>query len=416
MMSGIVTASNNFDIAIIGAGIVGLSLAKQLHEKDPLLSIVVLEKELKAGLHSSGRNSGVIHAGIYYVPGSIKAKVCIEGAKRLKEWLLKKNLPYNQCGKIIIPTKKEQDRQIDLLEERGKANGAEVTILDEKQINKLTPYAYSATGRALWSPNTAVVNPLRVIEELCNELEEQGITMMFGEKNISHEKESNRIRLTNDHIISYGHIFNCAGLHADKLAHKFDVGKNYILLPFKGKYWEIKKTCSVQPKINIYPVPDLDVPFLGIHYTPSSNKNGTVTIGPTAIPAWGRENYERNKGIEPNLLIKNIALLGKQYLLNKGKIRRYTHEQAFINITPLLVNEARKLIPEITYNDIQSSNKVAIRPQLFNQTTNQLEEDFVCLNGKRSTHVLNAVSPAFTASFSLADLIINESKIYASET
>lgn len=399
----------SFDIVILGGGIVGLSLAYQLIKHRITNSIIILDKERELGLHSSGRNSGVIHAGIYYQPKSLRAKVCVEGGKRLSEWILERNLPYNKCGKLIIPTKPEQDRELDLLKTRANENGAKVEMWDENKLYEFEPEVRSASGRALWSPNTAVVNPKVVIKRLQQELEQSGVKFYLRE-NYTHKVHSEQyIETSRGEQLSFGHLFNCTGLHADRISQQFGVGNEYSLLPFKGLYWQINEECPIKINTNIYPVPDLSVPFLGVHFTPSADSPSIVTIGPTATPAWGRENYEGIRGIETSLLLKNINILTEQYLLNRGNFRKYAHEQAFITITPLLVKAARQLLPNLRRQHVRISKKVAIRSQLFNNKKKHFEDDFLCLQGAKSTHILNAISPAFTASFALADLILKNS-------
>tara|TARA_B100001173_G_scaffold309009_1_gene320465 strand:- start:1730 stop:2962 length:1233 start_codon:yes stop_codon:yes gene_type:complete len=398
------------DVVILGGGMVGLCIAHQLIERNITKKITILDKEKKVGEHSSGRNSGVLHAGLYYKPGTLKAKVCVEGAKRLKQWIKEKKLSINNCGKIIVPTKVELDSQLDLLAERGRANGAKVELWDSDQLSELIPEARTSSGRALWSPETAVVKPLKVIEELRNDLENKGVQFMFNEKNYLFEPESKKIILSNGSTLNYRHLFNCTGLQADRIAHKFGIGKEYTLIPFRGLYWQLKKNCTIKLRTNLYPVPDLNVPFLGIHFTPSADCQATVSIGPTATPAWGRENYRGLKGIETSMAASNIGILARQYLNNRGRFREYVHQQAFLAMTPLLIKAAQELIPKIKRNDIELSQKVGIRSQLFNRITETLEDDFLCVAGPHSTHVLNAISPAFTASFALADLILDESQ------
>ena len=206
----------------------------------------------------------------------------------------------------------------------------------------------------------------------------------------------------------FSHLFNCTGLQADRVAHQFGVGGHYSLLPFKGLYWQLKPGCPIQPRTNLYPVPDLNVPFLGVHFTPSADSSPLVSIGPTATPAWGRENYRGLQALEPAMAFTNLAVLARQYLVNQGGFRRYVHEQAFLALPPLLLRAAQELIPAVRAEHIELSQKVGIRSQLFNHRTQRLEDDFMCLPGASSTHVLNAISPAFTASFALADLILDQ--------
>lgn len=399
----------SFDVVIVGGGMVGLCLAQRLLDRDITRSIAILDKEPALGAHSSGRNSGVLHAGLYYKPNSLKAKVCVSGANRLRQWVIDRNLPLNTCGKVIVPHKLELDTQLDILAERGRANGASVEFLDEHQLSELEPSVFSSSGRALWSPNTCVVKPLTIVKQLQSELTTQGVKFFCGELNWTVYPHLRSIRLSDNSSLSYSHFINSAGLNSDRIAHLFDIGLQYFLIPFKGLYWQLKSSSPVKPSTNIYPVPDLNVPFLGVHFTPSADSTSIVSIGPTATLAWGRENYRAFNGIELYSSLKNIGVIANQYLSNRGGFRRYVHEQAFLSIPPFLVNSARQLIPSLKAEYIELSQKVGIRSQLFNTSTNMLEDDFICLHGANSTHVMNAISPAFTASFALADLILDSS-------
>ncbi|MCP9861498.1 FAD-dependent oxidoreductase [Cyanobium sp. Cruz-8D1] len=398
----------NGDVLILGGGMVGLCLAHQLVERGIAGSITVLDKEPELGRHSSGRNSGVLHAGLYYKPGSIKAQVCVGGARRLRAWVEERGLPLNACGKVIVPPRPELDGQLDVLAERGTANGATVEFWDEIHLRELIPEARSASGRALWSPNTAVVKPITVVRRLQQELQERGVSFLTGRSGWTAEPERRQLRLADGGTINYVHLINCAGLQADRVAQPFGVGHEYTLLPFKGLYWQLKASCPIQPRANLYPVPDLNVPFLGVHFTPSADATPLVSIGPTATPAWGRENYHGLQALEPAMAAANLTVLARQYLANRGGFRRYVHEQAFLALPPLLLRAAQQLIPAVRAEHLELSQKVGIRSQLFNRHTQRLEDDFLCLPGPASTHVLNAISPAFTASFALADLILDQ--------
>ena len=398
------------EIIIIGGGMVGLSIAYQLIERNISKNIVLIEKESNIGMHSSGRNSGVIHAGLYYKPNTLKAKVCVEGGNRLKNWMKERKLPINQCGKVIVPTSKNLDSQLDILYERGKKNGARVEYLNNRQLQDLVPDSIAITNRALWSPNTSVVNPKEVVFRLKEELLKKGLKIFTAEKKWKIDPINNELTLSDGVKIIYDYLFNAAGLWADKIAHKFNIGKEYILIPFKGNYWDIKQQSKIKIKTNLYPVPDLNLPFLGVHFSPD-NLNNKVTIGPTATLAFGRENYNHFESFELANSMKNVALLMNQYIKNKFKFRQYVHNQAFLSFQPFLINEAKKLIPRISLEDIVISKKIGIRPQLFNMSKNKIEDDFLYINTNKSTHILNAISPAFTSSFALADLILDNSKL-----
>ncbi len=403
--------TTNKDIVIIGGGIVGLSVAHQLIERRITHKITIVDKEEQLGMHTSGRNSGVLHAGIYYKPGTLKAKVCVNGAKRLLSWIKDRNLKVNECGKIIIPTKDNLDSQLDELLERGRLNGAKVELWDEKQLHEFFPQAKSASGRCLWSPNTVVIKPKDVLACLEKDLISKGVSFIKGDQITKVNLNENTIKLTSQTSISFSHLFNCAGLYSDKVAHLFGLAKQYVLLPFKGLYWQVRKDSLIKVPSNLYPVPDLSVPFLGVHFTPSADLIPNISIGPTATLAFGRENYRGLESIEPFMSIYNLSILARQLITNEGGFRRYAREQSLQSFQPFLVRAAQELIPDINANDIEPSQKVGIRAQLFNVKESRLVDDFLCINAQASTHVLNAISPAFSASFELADLILNESNL-----
>ena len=398
---------DNSDVVIVGGGIVGLCIAYQIKKKCRNLKITLLDKEEKLGLHSSGRNSGVLHAGIYYKPNTLRAKVCIEGSKRLKEWCEEQSIDFLKCGKVITPQKQCFDDQIDLLYDRGKANGAEVSIINEAEFNKLVPDGRTASGRALWSPNTSVVNSLLVVNRLRKLLVELGVKFLFNCSISNVDLKNNKLLLSNNNNISFGYLFNTAGLSADKVSKLFGVGTNLTLLPIKGIYWRLSPEAPFKFSTNLYPVPDLNVPFLGVHVTPSPS--GNVFLGPTAIPAWGRENYKGLEGFDLMMSGQTIYHLFRQFMSNNNGFRKYTYQQALLGIKPLFFRAARELIPALQIKHLLPSEKVGIRAQLYDTKKCSLIDDFYIENTNTTTHVLNAISPAFTSSFSLADLIIKSS-------
>ncbi len=396
----------NCDFLIAGGGMVGLAIASQLINRKISRNIVIIDKEIKLGMHSSGRNSGVLHAGIYYEPDSLKAKVCISGAKRLKEWIKNRGLSINNCGKLIIPQKLSLDSQLDILYERGIKNGAKVELIDSREIAKIAPYANITSGRGLWSPNTSVVNPLEIINELKKEIQNKDVKILYSLKNIIPNEKLDCVEVDRKIKIKYGHFINATGLQADKIAKNFNVGLDYKIIPFKGIYWKLRDNCPINVNLNLYPVPDLNIPFLGVHFTPNC-LNNLVNIGPTAIPAFGRENYRFFENVEPQNAIFDISFLAKQYLNDEDGFRKYVNEQAFLGFPFLFLKSAQELIPNLKFNHLEPSNKVGIRAQLFNLKTKKIVKDFLCLNGVNSTHILSAISPAFTGSFAFADLIID---------
>ena len=400
------------EIYIVGAGMVGLCLAHQLRSKYPKKKIVLLEKEQDIGMHSSGRNSGVIHAGIYYEPDSIKAKVCINGGKRLKKFCRDEDIEINECGKVIVAQDPQLDSQLDFLFERGKKNGAKIEIISQNKFRSLVPFGDSSTKRAIWSPATSVINPKQVINKLKDKLISMGVEIIFNcqiefvnlKTNIITFSINNESRHAN-----FSFLFNCAGLYADKVAKLFGISENLLIFPFKGIYWNLDPDSHLEFNTNLYPVPDLNVPFLGVHVTPSYD--GNISLGPTAIPSLGRENYKGFENIETLNSFKFLFNLAKQFVKNENGFRKYSLEQALHGIKPLFYMSAKKLIPDLKIKDLIPSNKIGIRPQLYDIKKERLIKDFVIKNSSNSTHILNAISPAFTASFEFADLIINQSTI-----
>lgn len=398
------------DIVILGGGMVGLCIAHQILEHNPDTKVTIVDKEPELGAHSSGRNSGVLHAGIYYPPGTVKATVCVNGAKRLRAWCENEGLPILSCGKVIAPQSESLDPQLDLLYDRGKKNGAEVYLIDHDEFKGKVPFGRTASGRALWSPNTCVVKPKSVLNRLAKILKSKGVRFLLGVSLLDVDPEKSHLILASSsstHTLEYGYLFNTTGLQSDRVAQKFSIGMKYTLLPFKGLYWKLDPKAPFQFTTNLYPVPDLNVPFLGVHVTPSPD--GTVSLGPTAIPALGRENYRGLEGFEPIMSMRFMVDLADQWLRNSGGFRQYAREQALHGLKPLFVNSAKELIPGLKSEHLLPSEKVGIRAQLYDRSSGKLVQDFKLECGANSAHVLNAISPAFTASFELADLILSQS-------
>ena len=397
------------ECTIIGAGIVGLTLAYRLLERKIFKNIIIIEKEKEIGFHTSGRNSGVLHSGLYYKPGTLKARVCSRGARRMRQWIVDRKLSINDCGKIIVPTSKEEELMLDVLLKRGKENGCDIELLEKHNFESNFPNVFSSNGKALWSPKTAVVKPKEVLYQLEKELINKGVKFFKNSQLKKVNPLEKSLFLNNSIKVVYDFAFNTTGLQSDRIARLFNIKHPYTLLPFKGLYWKLKSDIPLKIKCNVYPVPDLNVPFLGVHFTP--DLTGNISIGPTATPAWGRENYKGLEAIEAGMAIKNLTLLTNQYLMNRGGFRKYVHEQAFQTFRPFLINAAKKLIPSLKSEYIEPSEKVGIRAQLFNLEKKALVDDFITLNCEGVTHILNAISPAFTSSFELADVIIDKSEL-----
>jgi len=390
------------DFLIIGAGIIGLAIAKALREVYPEKEICIIEKETSLGAHASGRNSGVLHAGFYYTPDSLKAKFTRQGNQELKEFCEEKGLRLNKCGKIVVAKNEGELEILFELKRRGDINGVELYIITERELKDLEPNA-KTYKHALLSPNTATVDPLEVLKALESELREKEIKFFF---NSPYKK-----KLSDDlGIIAGGKIFkaekiiNCAGLYADKIAKDFGFSKYYELVPFKGIYLEYKENDQFI-KRNIYPVPDIRFPFLGVHFT--VRVDGKIKIGPTAMPAFWRENYERFKRFNFEELIE-IIKWDTLMFIKKAEFRRLAVEEMKKYSKSYLIEQAKMLVYNIPSADLFKWGKPGIRAQLIDKRSLTLIQDFVVEGNKYSVHILNAVSPAFTASFPFARYIVKE--------
>lgn len=391
--------NTNADFVIIGAGIIGLTMALELIKRFPEAKIIVVEKEKSIGLHASGRNSGVVHSGIYYHENSWKARVCAEGAALMKAYCKENHLPIRDIGKIIIPTGKNDGTAFDTLLSRAHKNGVKAESIDSQRLKQLEPMASSAIEKAIFIPETAVIEPKTVLSHLEQELKKMGVFFQFGSQFQSINTQTKTIFFENQQI-SYGHLYNAAGLYADKVAHQCGAGKQYTMLPFKGMYYKLSP--EKQDNINhlIYPVPDMNVPFLGVHYT--KNIEGTVYLGPNAVPVFGRENYTGFNNVHLTESVRNFWILARQYAGNINGFRAYAHQEIPRFWKSNFVKAVKKLTPEIQAEDILPCSKAGIRAQLYDNEKKELVMDFLIEKGQNETHILNAVSPAFTCSFSLA--------------
>ncbi|MDA8560436.1 L-2-hydroxyglutarate oxidase [Nitrospinae bacterium] len=391
------------DFLIIGGGIVGLSIARELKKRYPESSIIILEKEDKCGLHASGRNSGVLHAGFYYTSDSLKAKFTRVGNQQLTEFCNSKNIPLNNCGKLVVAEKPEDIPQLDELLLRGKKNNVTLHDITEKEAQKIEPRV-KTLGRALFSPTTSSVDPSQVMQVLTQEVLSLGVKIYNKTRFI---KRKNRVVETTRGNYEAKYIVNVGGLYADTIAKQFGFSRNYCILPFKGLYLYSEEPIG-SLKTHIYPVPDLRNPFLGVHFTVMAN--GMSKMGPTAIPAFWREQYT---GISNFRLgeFAELSLRQAGLFLNSNfdfkqlawqEIRKYSRSH--------LVNLASPLLKDVKLSNFKKWGKPGIRAQLLNIKNNTLEMDFIIEGDHQSIHILNAVSPAFTCAFPFAAHVCNQIK------
>jgi len=389
------------DVVIIGAGIVGLSLAKEIARRG-VGDVLVLEKEDALGRHASGRNSGVLHAGIYYAPDSRKAKTCLAGNRLMRAYCQEKGLPLLECGKVIVARDAAELPILDELALRAAANGARVEMLDEKALAEVEPSARTV-GRALWSRMTAVVDPHEVLQSLRADLEASGRVRIRTGVELLAAAGPAAVRTTAGEV-GYGRLVNAAGAHCDKVARLFGVGEHYRLIPFKGIYRKLRKDARLVVNGNIYPVPDPRNPFLGVHFTRSVH--GDVYLGPTAIPAFGRENYGILAGVDgdaPRIAFEDAVL----FFRNAG-FRSVALSEPRKYIPAFLHRDAARLVHGFDPSEVEPAEKVGIRPQLVDWRTKQLLMDFIVERSGNTLHVLNPISPAFTSSMELARQVVAE--------
>jgi L-2-hydroxyglutarate oxidase LhgO len=398
----------SFDFVIVGAGIVGLTSAFELKKRYPRATIAVLEKEPALGRHASGRNSGVLHSGIYYGADTLKAKVCSKGAFRMMDFAEEHGIPYRRSGKVIIATCEQDLPAVERLLQNAKDNGIRAEKLDEKGVKEIEPYANPCRA-GIYSPDTAVIDSRAVLGRLCGLLAQSGIRFDFNQAVTDISEKGGSLSATSGKY-SYGYLFNCAGASADLIARKFGLCRDYTLLPFKGLYYKLRKERANLVRSNIYPVPDISLPFLGVHLTRVISDD--VYAGPTAIPAFGRENYGVLQGIRPGEGVKIGWQLARLYGRNQNNFRHLVHSEIRKYGKAHFLEAARRLVPDITADDLLPCGKVGIRPQLVNLRTQKLEMDFVIESTPSSLHVLNAISPAFTSAFAFSELLVE--RIHAS--
>ena len=392
-------------ILICGAGIVGLTVARDLVAAG-FDDILIIDKEPEAGKHASGRNSGVLHAGIYYAPGTLRAKSCLEGNFRMKQYCEERGLPLLKTGKVIVARDESELPTLRELYTRASQNGAKVDLIDDKQLAEIEPNAKSA-GQALFSHYTAVVEPKAILQSIQAELLETGkVRILFGARFTGlGQREGKRLNvLTTAGPISCAFFLNASGAYGDVVAHAFGLGKNYQLIPFKGIYKKVKAEKAHMIRGSIYPVPNIKNPFLGVHFTRGAH--GDVYLGPTAIPAFGRENYGILSGLDaeaPSILLRDALL----FLRNK-KFREVALEEPRKYNFMYFFNDAKKLVKELKPSDIESCPKAGIRPQLVDVKKNELVMDFVIEGTDESVHVLNSISPAFTSSLFFSEMLLKD--------
>lgn len=389
------------DFLVIGGGIIGLNIARTLKKKFLDCRVTIIEKESSFGLHASGRNSGVLHAGFYYTADSLKAKFTRDGNALLTEYCEQNNIPLNKCGKLVVALNEKEDALLDVLLERGRFNGVELQEISNDVIHDIEPRAYS-WDRAIFSPTTSSADPIAVIKCMEADAKREGIEIYYDSKYF--KKNHNKV-YTKNNIIDAKYVVNAAGLYADKVAKDFGFCDSYTILPFKGIYLKSDEPPGSY-QTHIYPVPDLNNPFLGVHFT--IQVDGKVKIGPTAIPAFWREQYKGLNNFKPHefwdISARTLSLfVNSEFNFAKlaiDEIQKYSRGR--------LAELAKQLVPDIDKKSFSKWARPGIRAQLINLKSRKLEMDFVLEGDQQSMHVLNAVSPGWTCSIPFSEYVVSE--------
>lgn len=388
------------DFLIIGGGVVGLSIARELKRRHPGLSVTLIEKESKVGLHGSGRNSGVIHAGFYYSADSLKAKLTRAGNIALTGYCEAKGIPLNRCGKLVVAKDAGDLAQMDELLRRGAANGVPLESVSEEEARAIEPRA-KTHERAIFSPSTSTADPHLVIRAMQEDALAEGIAIHHDTPYL---KRKGSTVLTARGDFEAGHVINAAGLYADRVAREFGFSDHYRILPFKGIYLYSNEPTGAF-RTNIYPVPDLRNPFLGVHFTIKAD--GHAKIGPTAIPAFWREQYHGFDNFSFGELVEVLFREAGLMLSANFDFRKLAIEEMQKYSRPHLVSLAARLAHGVKASDYTHWGEPGIRAQLLDIKSRKLEMDFVIEGDEKSTHVLNAVSPGWTCSIPFAGYVVD---------
>jgi L-2-hydroxyglutarate oxidase len=387
-----------YDLAIVGGGIVGLATTLALTRQHPHLRLVLLEKESEVAAHQTGHNSGVIHSGIYYKPGSLKARLCVEGARRMTEFCEQYGIKVDKCGKVIVVTEESEMPRLNDLHERAKANGVRVEKIGPERLREIEPHAAGLC--ALHSPNTAIVDYRQVANTMRDLVRQHGAELQMATRVTGITETAAALRIhTNKGELTAKHLVNCAGLYSDVIAHKMGLSTDVRIVPFRGEYYTLKPERTDLVKGLIYPVPDPRFPFLGVHFTRSVH--GGVEAGPNAVFAFAREGYTMGR---INLLETAATLRYRGFWKMTRKYWRTGLYEFYRSLSkPAFVRALQRLVPVINVEDVVWGG-AGVRAQALT-AQGDLVDDFSIAGTPVSLHVLNAPSPAATASLATGDYI-----------
>ena len=391
----------DFDVAVIGGGILGLSSAREILLRFPNLSVVVLEKEPDLAWHQTGHNSGVIHSGIYYRPGSLKARNCVEGARLLTQYCDQRNISYEKCGKVIVAVDESEVPALEELYRRGIANSVPgLRRIGPDELNKLEPHARGVA--ALHSPETGIIDYRQVTEAYAADFKESGGQISFSTELQGIQSLVQGMELkTSRGVVHARHLINCAGLYADVVANITSPDNQVRIIPFRGDYYTLSPHAKSMVNGLIYPVPDPAFPFLGVHFT--RTVHGYTEAGPNAVLAFAREGYTIGK-VNLGELARTFSYPGfwrltlRYWRMGSQELYRSVSKRAFLKA-------AQRLLPDVQLEDLVERGS-GVRAQAVDRK-GRLLDDFVISRGNNAVHVRNAPSPGATASLAIGRHIVD---------
>lgn len=394
-----------YDIVIVGGGIVGLATARDLLMRRPGQRVAILEKESAIGQHQTGHNSGVIHAGVYYAPGSLKARLCTEGRLKTYEYCEEKGIPYEKCGKLIVAIEPEELPRLDALWERAQANGVPgIRLVGPEEIREIEPH--SAGIKGIFSPETGIVNWSQVAAAYADDVVSLGgeILTNYEINGIRRKGDWVLLKTTFDEIIPTRYLITCAGLQSDRVAAMSGADKSPQIVPFRGDYLKLKPEKTYLTKGMIYPVPDPRFPFLGVHFT--KRHDGEVWLGPNAVYAFARQGYGKldvnvRDNLETLMFPGFWKMVGKHWKMGMDEMIRDFSKKLF-------VETCQKYVPEVTEDDCVDGPS-GVRAQALG-SDGALVDDFIVQTSDRIFHVRNAPSPAATSSMAIGRAIADRAE------
>ena len=390
---------NIYDVLVIGGGILGLSSARHLLKQYPSLKLGVIEKNVDVASQQTGHNSGVIHSGIYYRPGSLKAQFCVDGRDSIVKFCEEHDIAYDRCGKLIVASEPRELSRLDMLFERGTANGvAGLELVGPERIAEIEPHVAAIKG--LWSPATGIVDFGAITREYARQLGEDGGVLELGTRVVNIRQHADTLIVETDRGERQArHLINCAGLHSDRIARLMETTIDLQIVPFRGEYYKLRKEQEYLVKGLVYPVPDPELPFLGVHFT--RNIKGYVEAGPNAVLATAREGY-RKRDFDLRDLSETLRFPGfwrvmrREWKTGINEVNRSLRKSVF-------TRDLQKMIPDICAEDLVSGGS-GVRAQAV-QRDGTLLDDFAIESSAKAVHVLNAPSPGATSSLEIGKYV-----------